>query len=58
MNIFNNFKNKDVEPIYHKDESDLIIKDGKHFFENCDNIEISGKAIVLETTNTYLTADQ
>ena len=51
MKLFEKFK-KEEEPIFHKGENNLEIKEGRHFFENCEDIVLTGKAIALETTNS------
>lgn len=52
MGFLDFFKNKESEPFHHKGEKNIILREGKHYVIDCENVVVSGRAIVLETTNS------
>ena len=52
MGFIDFFKNKEGEPFHHKGEKNIILREGRHYVIDCENVVVCRKAVVLETTNS------
>ena len=52
MGIMDLFNKKEGEPFHHKGEKNIILRDGRHYVMDCENVIVCRGAVVLETTNS------
>lgn len=52
MGFFDLFKEKITQPTTHDSEDNLVLNSGAHILNNCRNVVVEGKAIILEATDS------
>ena len=52
MGFLDFFKNKEGEPFHHKNEKNIILKDGKHYVIGCENVIATKNAVIIESEDS------